>query len=181
MLRIRDKVQATAEAQGATGRFWLANVSDIVSALAAEWCLALGRQRSGGTTSVVTEATTADGREAALKLCVPGLDPTFSELRLLLAANGRGYARVLRHDKSREAILLERLGPNLAELGASTDEQIDAICATLLRAWASPPQDETFMTGAEKAKTLATFIRHAWRDLGRPCAEETIRVACSYA
>jgi streptomycin 6-kinase len=181
LLKVRDKVRATAEAQGAAGRSWLTNVGDSVSALAAEWGLTLGQQRSGGTASVVVEATTADGQEAALKVCVPGLDPTFSELRLLLAANGRGYARVLRHDKSREAILLERLGPKLAELGVSIDKQIDAICSTLLRAWAPLPEGETFMTGAEKAENLATFIENAWRDLGRPCAEKTIQVACSYA
>ena len=53
LLKIRDKVQATAEAQGAAGRSWLTNVSDIVSALAAEWGLTLGQQRSGGIASVV--------------------------------------------------------------------------------------------------------------------------------
>jgi len=180
-LKIRDKVQATAEAQGTVGRSWLANVGNIVSALAVEWDLTLGQQRSGGTASVVVEATTADGQAAALKVSVPGLDPTFSELRLLLAANGRGYARVLRHDKSREAILLERLGAKLAELGVNIDKQIDAICSTLLSAWAPLPEGETFVTGAEKAEHLATYIESAWHDLGRPCAEKTVEVACSYA
>jgi streptomycin 6-kinase len=114
-------------------------------------------------------------------MCVPGLDPTFSELRVLLAANGRGYARALRHDKSREAILLERLGPRLADLGVSIDRQLAAICSSLLVAWARLPQGETFTTGAEKARNLADFIATAWRDLGRPCTEKTVRTACAYA
>jgi streptomycin 6-kinase len=143
--------------------------------------LTLGEQRSGGTASIVIEATTADGEDAVLKLCVPGLDPTFSELRVLLAANGRGYARALRHDKSREAILLERLGPRLADLDMSFDRQLEAICSSLLVAWAPLPEGEAFTTGAEKARNLADFIATAWRDLGRPCAEKTVRTACAYA
>jgi streptomycin 6-kinase len=180
-LEFRDKVRATAEAQGERGRAWLANVGDLVSSLADEWDLTLGRQRTGGTASVVVEATTAEGRQAALKVCVPGLDPDFSELHVLLSANGRGYAQVLRHDRSREAILLERLGPQLAELGLSIDRQFEVICSTLLSAWAPLAGGDTFMTGAEKAENLAQFVETAWRDLGRPCAERTKQIACAFA
>jgi streptomycin 6-kinase len=114
-------------------------------------------------------------------MCVPGLDPTFSELRVLLSANGRGYAQVLRYDKRREAILLERLGPQLAELGVGIDRQYEVICSTLLTAWAPLPKGETFTTGAEKAESLAKFIETAWRDLGRPCSEQTFQTARAYA
>jgi streptomycin 6-kinase len=181
LLTFRDEVRATAEELGSVGRAWLENVGDVVSALADEWELTLSRQRSGGTASVVIEATTADGKEAALKMCVPGLDPMFSELRVLLSANGRGYARVFRYDKSREAILLERLGSQLAELGVGIDRQYEIICSTLLKAWAPLPEGETFTTGAEKAQSLAKFIETAWRDLGRPCSEHTIQIARAYA
>jgi streptomycin 6-kinase len=50
-----------------------------------------------------------------LKIAIPGLDPTASELRTLLAARGRGYASVFRHDAAGGAMLLVRLGCQRSE------------------------------------------------------------------
>jgi hypothetical protein len=49
----------------------------------------------------VAKTRTAQGQDAVLKIAIPGLDPTPSELRTLLAARGRGYAKVFRHDAAR--------------------------------------------------------------------------------
>src|SRR6202023_2741300 len=100
-----------------------------------EWHLSIGRTLSGGTEAFVGETRTAEGQDAVLKIAIPGLDPMASELRPLLAAEGRGYALVFRHDAARGAMLLERLGPQLNELGLPIDAQIEVICATLLEAW----------------------------------------------
>src|SRR5205823_4132462 len=138
-------------------------------------------QLTGGTASAVVEATTADGQAAALKICIPGLDTSAGERRTLQVANGRGYVRLLRHDAGREAMLLERLGPQLAELGLSTDEQLSAICSTLLRAWSPLAEGETFTTGAEKAQSLGALIERGWNEFDRPCGEKTANTACAYA
>src|SRR5262249_43390833 len=135
----------------------------------------------GGTESLVVEARTADGRDAVLKIAIPGLDPTAGELRTLLAAQGRGYAKVFRHDAARYAMLLERLGCRLDELGLPIDAQIEAICAALSEAWTSLPEGARFVTGAEKARGLADFIETEWRNLGEPCSARTIERACSFA
>ena len=42
-------------------------------------------------------------------------------------AEGRGCAELLEHDMSVPAMLLERLGPNLAELGFAVPQILDAI------------------------------------------------------
>lgn len=78
-------------------------------------------------------------------------------------------------------MLLERLGPQLVELGLPVDEQIEAICATLLEAWAPPPEDAGLVTGAEKARDLAGFIEAAWRELGEPCSARAVDMACRFA
>ncbi len=179
-LEIPDKVQATAAAQGSAGRAWLANVGDIVAGLAAEWNLTLGLQRPGGTASVVVEVTTRDGLEAVLKVAVPGLDPTNAAYRVLCAASGRGYVRVLRGDIAREAMLLERLGAQLAEHDLSANTKIETICASLLRAWAPLPSGESFMTGVEKAEKLMRLIESTWEEFDRPCAERTVHLAHDY-
>jgi streptomycin 6-kinase len=78
-------------------------------------------------------------------------------------------------------MLLERLGPQLNELGLSIDAQIEVICGTPLEAWTPLPQGARFVTGAEKASSLANFIEAAWRELGEPCSARTVDTACSFA
>ena len=134
-LEIPDRVRRRAATLGDAGVAWLAGLDGLVQDLAAEWRLSVGQALSGGTESFVAKATTAEGQDAVLKIAIPGLDPTASELRTLLAARGRGYARVFRHDAARGAILLERLGGQLDKLGLPVDTQIEAICVTLLEAW----------------------------------------------
>src|SRR5260370_1266933 len=180
-MQIPDRVRRKALAVGEAGVAWLAGLDGLVGDLATEWQLSIGRTLSGGTEAVVAETTTAEGEDAVLKIAIPGLDPTASELRTLLAAQGRGYAAVFRHDAARGAMLLERLGPPLDELGLPIDAQIEAICATLLDAWTALPEGPRFMTGAEKASRLADFIEAAWRDLGEPCPARTIDMACRFA
>jgi streptomycin 6-kinase len=180
-LQIPDRVRRKAVAVGEAGVAWLAGLDGLVRDLATEWHLSIGRTLSGGTESFVAKTRTAEGQDAVLKIAIPGLDPTASELRTLLAARGRGYARVFRHDAARGAMLLERLGCQLNELGLPIDAQIEAICVTLLEAWTPLPEGARFMTGAEKARSLADFIEMAWRDLGEPCSARTIEMACSFA
>jgi streptomycin 6-kinase len=180
-LQIPDRVRRRAVALGEAGVAWLAGLDGLVRDLAAEWHLSIDQTLSGGTESFVAKTRTAAGQNAVLKIAIPGLDPTASELRTLLAAQGRGYARVFRHDAARGAMLLERLGCQLNELGLPVDAQLEAICVTLLGAWTPLPEGAQFMTGAEKARNLADFIETEWRDLGKPCSARTIEMACSFA
>jgi streptomycin 6-kinase len=180
-LQIPDKVRRKAVALGEAGVAWLAGLDGLICDPATEWHLSIDQTLSGGTESFVAKARTAEGQDAVLKIAIPGLDPTASELRTLLVAQGRGYARVFRHDATRGAMLLEQLGCQLIELGLPIDAQIEAICVTLSEAWTPLPKGARFMTGAEKARSLADFIETAWRDLGEPCSARTIEVAYSFA
>ncbi len=179
-MRIPDAVRAKALLDG-LGEAWLAELPGQAQALARAWGLELGETMTGGTEAVVVAARTADGREAVLKLPPPGADPTRSELRTLLAGRGRGYAEVLAHDDASGALLLERLGPQLHELGLPLDAQLIAICETLRLAWTQPPAGETFIDARGKAAFLAELIETEWEALGRPCARRTVDVALAFA
>lgn len=178
---IPEPVRLKALANGAAGEAWLAGLPGVVEGLASEWGLGLGRVLTGGTDALVAEVELADGQEAVLKVAGPGRDPTVRELDALLAARGRGYAEVYRHDRARGAILLERLGAPLATLGWSAEAEMTAICATLNVAWAQAAEPAGFTTGAEKAQSLATFILERWEALGRPCSERLVSRALAAA
>jgi len=180
-LQVPDRVRRKALALGEAGVAWLAGLDDLVRDLAAAWHLTIEQPLAGGTESFVATATTEDGEGAVLKIVPPGVDPAESEVRTLLAAQGRGYARVLRHDAGHRAMLLERLGMQLDALGLPVEAQIEAICAVLREAWMPLPAGARFTTGAEKAQDLSDFITAAWRELGEPCAVRTIDTACRFA
>lgn len=59
-------------------------------------------------------------------------------MRTLVSARGRGYARVLAHDAEQGAVLLERLGPSLDDIGLRAAEQLEVLASTLKDAWSIP-------------------------------------------
>jgi streptomycin 6-kinase len=75
---------------------------------------ALTTRLEGGNAAYVAEAVTRDGTPAVLKVPVPpgtdGFTPFERQLAALQLAGGDPYARLIRHDVPRQALLLERLG-----------------------------------------------------------------------
>ena len=180
MREVPDKVRRLAELTP-QGRAWLAALPEQVARIARDWDLAVGPAIGMGTESYVAHARLADGTPAVLKFAIRGRDPERQELRILAAAEGRGYARLLRADPDENILLLERLGPQLAELGLPKEAELAAICATLEVGWAPPPPGPAFATGASLAEDVARVIETRWAALGGPCAERTTRRALDFA
>jgi streptomycin 6-kinase len=174
-----EKVRRVALGRGQGA--WLEGVDALARSVADDWGLTLGATLTGGTEAVVVEASLPDGTAAALKLAIPGGDPTHKEARVLRAGEGRGYVRLFRHDADRSAMLLERLGPQLAQLGLPYDEQLQAICATLREAWRPPPAGEVFSTGAEHAGALLGQIEEAADTVSGAFAPKTVAVCQRFA
>lgn len=178
---IPNAVRQKATAQGADGVRWLRGLGDVVEQLEHDWDVVVGSTLHGGSESYVAAATTGDGVDAIIKIAIPGNDLA-GEATVLRLADGRGYARLLRHDPARRAMLQERLGVSLAELGLPVKTQIEVICATLRRAWQiPPPASASLPSGADKARWLARFIAATWEELNRPCPEAIIEQALSFA
>jgi streptomycin 6-kinase len=176
-----DKVLANAAARGAVGAAWLAHLPALVRRLEADWDLEVGQVFGNATEAYVAAAVTADGQQVALKIPMAGLEKADREFRALQAAGGRGYVRLLRHDTASGAMLLERLGAQLAQLDLPIDEQIRIICSTLQQAWRPLPPGLQLVTRAEKASELASYIEKAWPKLGKPCSEKAIAEALRFA
>ncbi len=153
----------------------------VIEQLEHDWDVVVGAALYGGSESYVAAATTSDGVEAVIKIAIPGNDLA-GEATTLRLAKGHGYARLLKHDPARQAVLQERLGASLAELGLPSNLQIQIICATLRRAWQiAPPASASLPSGADKARWLAQFIAATWEELNRPCPQRIIEQALSFA
>src|SRR5204862_5975141 len=100
----------------------------------------------------VAEAMLDDGTRAVLKLLVPRAgDDARNEITVLHLTNGEGSARLLRHDAARGALLLERLGRSLKELGLPIGQRHEILSSTAARIW-RPAPDCGLPTGAEKGR-----------------------------
>ncbi len=180
-LEIPEKVRRNAALIGEPGYAWLANLPQQIAELEQRWAVEVGQPVQRGSEAFVAEARTSDGRDAMVKIVIPGIDPGRQELHILRAANGVGYARLIRGDEVSNSMLLERLGPQLHGLRHAEGRQLKIICATLYEAWKAVPETISLPTGADKALELACAIESLWMSLGRPCPERTVERALSYA
>jgi streptomycin 6-kinase len=127
-------VRARAETVGASE--WLEALLSLVSELEQAWSLRVGTPFGDATEAYVAEAVLEDGTPAVLKLLVPGdVDAARLEAAVLARCAGEGCATLLRSDIGREALLLERLGPPLHDLGLPAERRHVILCDTARKVW----------------------------------------------
>jgi len=180
-LDVQPVVRQKAEHLGTRGTEWLAHLPELVSDLERQWSITVGQPLSGGTASYVCRAVTRAGDDAVLKLSLP--DGGFQDaVRLLAAANGNGYVRLLAHDTERYALLQEALGSPLDTLDLTPEQQMRVLGQTLRQAWQVPRWDDaTVEPGTEKASQLGELVERLWESLDRPCSERVRDQAMAYA
>ncbi|MDJ0767287.1 MAG: aminoglycoside phosphotransferase family protein [Ilumatobacter sp.] len=158
---------------GDLGTTWLAELPEIVRAVAERWDLRIGDVYEGGTASLVVAANASDDTACVLKVAMPFDDAAFDTFDRAVyvhqVADGRGCPRLLRHDVEPRALLLERLGPNLDRLGFGVPDILTTVADTLREFWRPVASDAPLPTGADQARALGEFITSAWDELGRPC------------
>lgn len=179
MVRVNQAVSSKARVHEATS--WLRDLPRLVADLERDWGITTGRTYADSTEAHVVEASTADGRPAVLKLIVPrDGDAARHEIAVLRLTDGQGCAQLLRHDVDRSALLLERLGPSMHDLGLPLRQRQDLLCAAAQQVW-RPAPDAGLPTGADKGHWLVAFIDRTWEQLGRPCPDEVVAHALACA
>lgn len=171
-------VRAKAEQAGAAD--WLAGLPDLVAGLERDWGIDVGRAYPDPTEAYVAEAELADGTPAVLKLLVPRPGQAADEITVLRLADGAGCVRLLVSDVGRNALLLDRLGPSLYELGVPIERRLEIMCRLASELW-RPAPDAGLRTGAEKGRWLVEYILRMWTDLGGPCSRAAVDHALTCA
>ena len=179
MIQVPEVVRQKAFAVGAD--VWLDELPLLVARLEQEWGIAVGAAYSDSTEAFVAEAICEDGTPAVLKLLVPRSDDAAeNEITVLRLTDGEGCVRLLRDDAARGALLLERLGRPLYQLGLPIRRRHEILCSAATRVW-RPAPDCGLPTGAEKSRWLADFITATWEELDHPCSERAIDYALTCA
>lgn len=175
-----ERVLRNLAAKGDAGLEWLDALPPLIARLEWAWGVAVGATFPAGTEAFAAEAMLVDGTPVAIKIPVPGSTKEGREARVLEAAEGRGYAKLLRHDPASGALLLERLGPQLAQLNLTMEAQIEIICATLRNTWTMPSRDLDLLTGAQKADVLAGDIHRIRAAHPGACSDHVAAVALRF-
>lgn len=178
-VRLQPLTRARVASLGERGAAWTEALPARLAELTQDWGLELGRPLAGGSNSYVVRARTTEGAPAVLKVVLDG-DELEGQIRVLAAADGRGYARLLRSDLGRQAILLEALGAPLQSSGRPAPDQLAVLADTLALAW-QPARQERLPTGQDKAVGLASLISEHWDRLDRPCPVAVRDQALRYA
>jgi streptomycin 6-kinase len=191
-LAIPAVVSNKAAAVGAPG--WIDDLPELVADIEREWSIRVGRPYQDATEAFVARATLADGSPAVLKLLIPRagaagneitaagneITAAGNEITVLRLTGGDGCVRLLRADAARGALLLERLGRSLHELGLPMTRRHEILSATAARVW-RPAPDSGLPTGADKGRRLAGFIVASWEELDHPCSERAVSHALTCA
>ncbi len=179
MVELPPVVHNKALAAGAT--HWLSELDDLVGSLESEWGISVGRPYEDATEAFVARAVCDDGTTAVLKLIIPRTgDAARHEITVLRLSDGDGCVRLIRHDVDRAALLLERLGSPLSDLGLPVGQRHEILCAAAARVW-RPGAGYGLPSGAEKGQWLADHIEATWEETGRPCSEKAVEDALACA
>lgn len=179
MVAVPEVVRNKALAADASA--WLDALPTLIADLEQDWAVSVGRVYEDATEAFVAEATQADGTEVVVKILIPrDFDAANHEITALRLADGRGCVRLLDADAERNALLLEKLGPSLHELGYAIERRHDVLCAVAAEMWRPAPRSG-LPTGADKGRSLIAFLTATWTELDRPCSEAAVdhAVACA--
>ncbi len=172
---VRNKALAAGAAD------WIEALPELVARIERDWQITLGRPYDDATEAFVARATLADGTPAVLKLMIPRPgEHARHEIAVLRLTEGDGCVRLLRADETRGAMLLERLGRPLEQLGLPMRRRHEILCAAARQVW-RPAAGCGLPTGAEKGRWLIDYITATWTDLGRPCSERAVDHALACA
>ena len=172
---VRNKALAAGAAD------WIDGLPELVAGLERDWRITVGRRYDDSTEAFVAQAILDDGTPAVLKLMIPRPgDYAAREITVLRLVDGDGCGRLLRADPARGALLLERLGRSLDQLGLPIWRRHEILSATARRIW-RPAAGCGLPTGAEKGRWLIDFITETWTELGHPCSLRAVDDALACA
>jgi streptomycin 6-kinase len=177
VIEVPAVVRAKAEAANADD--WLAGLPDLVAGLERDWAITVGRPYTGGTEAYVAEATRADGTRAVLKLMIPrGGDDARNEITVLRLCGGEGCAALLAADEARGAMLVERLGPSMYDLGMPFAQRLEILTGLAAAVW-RPAAGTALPSGADKAGWLAGSVTANRARAGDAAVQHALACAAS--
>ena len=159
------------------GRRWLNRLPLVLDELVERWGLEWrGEPSSGGSLAYVAPVSRG-GARFVLKVQWPH-EESVHEAEALKTWNGDGAVRLIDHDGTRHALLLEECvpGTNLADAGDA--DPLGILAGLLPRLW--KPAGQPFLPLSDVARQWALDLPQAWERAGRPCERLLVDAALEH-
>jgi streptomycin 6-kinase len=160
---IPAQLESLARSPG--GREWLDALPRLLDECAEHWQLRVDAPYPDGNASLALPATRPDGALVVLKIQFPHQESDH-EVDALQLWNGDGAVRLLDHDESSHALLLERCAPGTHLSAAGPHAAIDVLIALLPRLW--KPAGAPFRTLAQDVEQWIEHLPVNFERAGRP-------------
>lgn len=157
----------------------LVGLPDRLDAAVQRWSLTLEGAHLDGAGLPVLDVLVA-GAPAVLKLDGAGTDLA-QQVRVLRAADGRGYVRLLDHAPDLGAALLERLGRPLSDTVPDPVAQTETLCDLLELAWELPADVGQATAPEDKALGLLEILTEELAHDGDSGAPRHTEILCRAA
>jgi streptomycin 6-kinase len=161
---------------GLTHGVWLERVPDLVAECVEEWGLRLGEPYVGGAAGHAHRVELSDSTLGVLKVWFPHRESEHEPDALALW-NGEGAVRLLAHDPSRSALLIERCEPGSTLSAIGAEPALDVLIELLPRLWkrAGSP----FGSLSDEAEWWVEYLPSEWERVGRPFERRILDAASS--
>jgi len=152
--------RATTAMRDPAGVEWLQGLPALVADIQQRWSLSVGSPFPGIWANWVAPATLPDGKPAVLKLSFPENKEFKTEAEALRLFDGRGICRLLRLNRERGVMLLERCEPGAPLTTVEDDEEAVSIAAGVLRRlWRPAPPEHPFPLVSDWARGFKRLRR----------------------
>jgi streptomycin 6-kinase len=153
---------------------WLERVPELVVQCLELWELQPGEPYVGGAAGHVLRVALPDGTPGVLKVWFPHRESEH-EADALALWDGDGAVRLLAHNPSLSALLMERCEPGSTLGTIGRDSALDVLVELLPRLWksAGPP----FRLLAEEAGWWSEYLPREWERYGRPYERSVLDAA----
>ena len=162
---------------------WKNNLNALIEGIGKEWEISLEGVIEGGSEAFVVRCTSINGKKCILKIFIPQLEGNsvfVQQVEAYKIANGYGYAKLIKYDIEKKAMLLECLGLSMYELTYSPEEQIKTICSLLKETWITIDENYCLKPMKELIQWFRKFIIDSWEKTGKPCDKKVIERAMLY-
>jgi streptomycin 6-kinase len=149
---------------------WLAQLPRLVEECAAQWRLELEEPFDTPRSLVVPAG------DYVLKLNAPSHYEADHEAAALACWAGRGAVKLVAHDASRRALLIERCRPGTPLADSGVDDR-SVVAELLPRLWVKPGQQHPFRSIADEARRWAEDVPRYYERAKRPFEQSLVLVA----
>ncbi|MEP6924684.1 MAG: aminoglycoside phosphotransferase family protein [Pyrinomonadaceae bacterium] len=137
------------EMHTAEGAKWLTDLPQLIEEIQENWSLKVAKPFPNLSYHFVAPCILENGSAAVLKIGFPQENsPIFNEAEMLKIFNGNGAAKMLRIDKTRYALLIEKLTPgaHLKTVFRGNDAKaVEIAIQVLLKIWREPTPGHNFI------------------------------------